>query len=71
MTSVSEQFKVLPLALCDNEGLPQKGQKSFANTFFLKGNSSSSFECSSIRVDTRVLYPRRHVYAQHFPNRNT
>ena len=30
VTSVSEQFIALPLALCDNEGLPLKGQKSFA-----------------------------------------
>ena len=36
VTSVSEQFIPLPLALCNNEGLPLKGQKSFATTIFEK-----------------------------------
>ena len=36
VTSVSEQFITLPLAPCDNEGLPLKGQKSFATTIFEK-----------------------------------
>ena len=36
VTSVSEQFIALPLALCDNEGLPLKGQKSFATKIFEK-----------------------------------
>ena len=36
VTSVSEQFIPLPLALCNNEGLSLKGQKSFASTIFEK-----------------------------------
>ena len=36
MTSVSEQFIALPLALCDNEGLPLKDKKRFATTIFEK-----------------------------------